>query len=132
MPAPVGMTDARKIILPIPEQVPQSQNIQHLEVAIDTTAAWGADHTELQLRRGTYQKVARPTFIRQAQEVRSKFKGQSQDARTSNLIVLSQILPGWVEGHYWAEVYYCPEAATMLLPQPKNVARPKIRPLGGS
>ena len=110
------MTDARKIILPIPEQVPQSQNIQHLELAIDATAAWGADHTELQLRWGTYQKVTRPTFIRQAQEVRSKFKGKSQDARTSNLIVLSQILPGRVEGHYWAEVSYCLEDATMLLP----------------
>ena len=82
------MTDPRKIILQMPEQVPQSQNIQHLEIAIDATAAWGADPTKVQLRRRTYQKVARTTFIRQAQEVRSKFQGQSQDARTSNLIIL--------------------------------------------
>ena len=98
------------------EQVPQSQNTQRLEIAIDATAAWGADHTDPQLCRGTCQKFVHPKFIRQAQEVRSKFKGQSQDASTSNLIVLSQILPGWVEGHYWAEVAYCPEAATMILP----------------
>src|SRR5712692_2660030 len=32
VPAQVGMTDPGKIILPMPEQVPQSQNIQHLEI----------------------------------------------------------------------------------------------------
>ena len=59
-------------------------------------------------------------------------QGQSQDASASNLIVLSQILPGRVEGHYWAEAAYCPEASTMILSRPKNIARLKIRPLGSS
>ena len=53
-------------------------------------------------------------------------KGQSQDASPSNLIILLQILPGRVERHYCAEVAYCPEASTMILPRPKNIARLKI------
>ena len=55
-----------------------------------------------------------------------QIKGQSQDASASNLIVLSQILPGRVEGHYSAEVAYYPKASIMILPWPKNVARLKI------
>ena len=53
-------------------------------------------------------------------------KGQSQDASPSNLIVLSQILPGRVEGHYCAEVACCSEVSAMILPRPRNTARLKI------
>ena len=59
-------------------------------------------------------------------------KGQSQDASPSHLIVLSQILPGRVKGHYCAEVACCPEVSAMILPRPRNTARLKIRPLGSS
>ena len=53
-------------------------------------------------------------------------KGQSQDDSSSNLTVLSQLMSGWVEGHYGAEVICCPEASTMTLPRPRNTARLKI------
>ena len=126
------MTDLGHTLLRMPDQVPQSQNIQPLGIPIGATTAWGDVPTRIQLRRETSQEVARTTSIRQAQDVRRKFQGRSPDARTSHLIILSRILPGWVAARYWAAVSYHPEAATMLLPQTENGSRPKIRPLGGN
>ena len=71
------MTDPGEIIPPMSEQVPQSQNTQHLEIAIEAKTAWGTDHTEPQPRRGTCQKFLRPKVTRQAQEMRSKFTGRN-------------------------------------------------------
>ena len=77
LPAYVGMTDPGEIIAPMSERVPQSQNTQSLEIALEATAAWGTDHTKYHPSRGTCQKFLRPRFISQAQEVRSKFKGSN-------------------------------------------------------
>ena len=43
MPAHVGMTDPGEFIAPVPKRVPQSQNSQSLEIALEATAAWGSE-----------------------------------------------------------------------------------------
>ena len=122
------MTGLGHALLRRPDQVPQSQNIQHLEITLAASTAWGAASTKGQLRRRTYQKIVRTTSIRQAQDVRRKFQQQNQDAHTSNLIILS----GWVAAHYWSTVSYLPKTAITLLSQTENVSAPKIRPLEGN
>ena len=68
------MTNPGEFIAPVSERVPQSQNTQSLEIALETTAAWGTNPTKSHPSWGTYQKFLCPRFISQAQEVRSKFK----------------------------------------------------------